>query len=71
MRSLGGHEFEEVETLFTIQPGTGNVDTGGREEQEGTRNIRDQLWTLDLGKSGPVIPGPLQGMEVLGDTWIL
>lgn len=43
-------------------------DTGGREEQEGMRIVRDRLWTLDLGKSGPVIPRPLQGMEVLGDT---
>lgn len=45
-------------------------DTGGREEQEGMRIVRDRLWTLDLGKSGPVIPRPLQGMEVLGDTWV-
>lgn len=46
-------------------------DTGGREEQEGMGNTRDQLWTLDLGKSGPVIPGLLQGMEIPDDTWVL
>ena len=46
-------------------------DTGGSKDQEGIKKIRDQLHMLDLWKSGPVIPGSLQGTEVLGDTWTL
>lgn len=44
--------------------------TGGRGDHEGMARSEASLG-LELGKSGPVIPGSLQGKEVVGDTWTL